>query len=686
MVRQIFYGILIANELIHSIRCKGGAGEYLLWDFLDLILLKMGFGECWTGWMVEFNGAVINEFRLHRGLRQGDPLSPFLFILNAEKLGMIEGIKDILPGQSISHLQAEEAVVLNSKYILRYFELFSGLSINFGKSCLVGFCVDEEFLSRMAAICKCKIGVFPFNYLGIPLGADPRKISSWNGIVDRVERKLSGWKSRSLSWAGRVVLINSVLLSLPIYFMSLFQAPVGGSAGGRRKLAKVKWKQICMPKVKGGAGVVDLRVKNKSLIAKWIWRFTIDKEVLWRRIIAAKYGTAVQNWRGILENAKDSKVAKWVGNESFRWLDIWCGDRPLRVEFPRLFRLSLNKSGFVKDFSKSNDREVNMVSRLMEAVYCMVLIPEVEDRLIWIHDKQGEFSMRKLSELLICAETADFRFAFDRIWNLKVPPKVKSFLWTVSIDRIPTKEFLSKRGVKFGQLGIGCPWCEREIESLEHLLFNCNFIAGFWRNILENILEWWEVKWRPFVDFSDFFFFCNNISYKGVVKSLWLISVSTACWSAWLARNELVFEKRWPKMSNLVFLTKIRALMWIRAVYDELKVDEKIWVKFNVSGVESEGDAGCGGVLRNSEGVVRAMFSGLCAARESSAAEVGVVCLALEVFLEMGWKGSCSLAIEVGSSDVFCWLENKVDKHGNAMTFVLAAAGLKRQKMFKAWW
>ncbi|TYJ16272.1 hypothetical protein E1A91_A10G240700v1, partial [Gossypium mustelinum] len=258
--------------------------------------------------------------------------------------------------------------------------------------------------------------------------------------------------------------------------------------------------------------------------------------------------------------------------------------------------------------------------------------------------------------------------------------------------------FLSKRGVKFGQLGIGCPWCEREIESLEHLLFNCNFIAGFWRNILENILEWWEVKWRPFVDFSDFFFFCNNISYKGVVKSLWLISVSTACWSAWLARNELVFEKRWPKMSNLV--CPVRS--WSGG--KKFESGGSFWcppcfgrVKFSVSGVESEGDAGCGGVLRNSEGVVRAMFSGLCAARESSAAEVGVVCLALEVFLEMGWKGSCSLAIEVGSSDVNKDIESRVsiignvsfsrvDKHGNAMTFVLAAAGLKRQKMFKAWW
>ncbi|KAH1063498.1 hypothetical protein J1N35_028485 [Gossypium stocksii] len=209
---------------------------------------------------------------------------------------------------------------------------------------------------------------------------------------------------------------------------------------------------------------------------------------------------------------------------------------------------------------------------------------------------------------------------------------------------------------------------------------------GFWKIIL----EWWEVKWRPFVDFADFFSFCNNVSYKGVVKSLWLISVSAACWSVWLARNELVFDRRWPKMSSLVFLSKIRALMWIKPVYDELKVNEKF------------------------EGVVRAVFSGPSAATESSATEVGAVCLALEVFQEMGWMGSCSLTIEVGSSEVFCWIENKgsrpwslvsffkgiesrvssignvyfskVDKQGNVMAFALAAAGIKRQSMFKAWW
>ncbi|KAH1063593.1 hypothetical protein J1N35_028580 [Gossypium stocksii] len=141
-----------------------------------------------------------------------------------------------------------------------------------------------------------------------------------------------------------------------------------------------------------------------------------------------------------------------------------------------------------------------MVSRLKEAMSNMILFPEVEGRLLWIHDNQGVFSMRKLIEVLLSVGV-DLSFDFDKIWKLMVPLKVKSFLWMISIDRLPTKEFLIRRGVKLGQLGNGCPWCYRESETVVHLFFHCNFIESFWRKFL----DWWEVKWSPFDGFPDFF-------------------------------------------------------------------------------------------------------------------------------------------------------------------------------------
>ncbi|MFQ6661660.1 hypothetical protein Gotur_029752, partial [Gossypium turneri] len=96
----------------------------------------------------------------------------------------------------------------------------------------------------------------------------------------------------------------------------------------------------------------------------------------------------------------------------------------------------------------------------------------------------------------------------------------------------------------------------------------------------------------------------------------------------------------------------MQALMWVRAVQEELRVQERSWypsrygwVKFNVSGVANQDEAGCGGVLRNSNGVARALFFSLVAAKDSIVAEIGTIIIALDVYLAMGWKGEGSLII-----------------------------------------
>ncbi|KAA3478413.1 LINE-1 reverse transcriptase isogeny [Gossypium australe] len=175
--RQIYDEVLIANELIHSVKKKGGDGGYLIlkldfskaydyvrWNFLELVMFKMRFGDKWRGWMLEcistaraaviIIGSSSKEFGFRRGLQQGDLLSPFLFILvmevlhlaldNVVELGLIVGFKNIIHGLSFSHLQftddtilflkADEKEVSNVKHILRCFEIFSGLGINFKKS------------------------------------------------------------------------------------------------------------------------------------------------------------------------------------------------------------------------------------------------------------------------------------------------------------------------------------------------------------------------------------------------------------------------------------------------------------------------------------------------------------------------------------------------------------------------
>ncbi|KAA3472507.1 reverse transcriptase [Gossypium australe] len=321
----------------------------------------MGFGAKWRGWIMECVSTA-RAAMLER-TQTGDPLSPFLLILvtevlhlmlvKAEEIGTISGIQNIIANQSFSHLQfadntnlflRAEEYVKNIKYILRCFEISSSLSINFKKLCLVGFGTDEEFLLRMAALCRCKIRDLPFNYLGIPLRADPRKIATWDSIAERFCKKLSRWKCQSLPFAARIVLVNSILSALPIYFMSLFQASsiviknidkiIRNILWGGAKDGKSKLEVGLFAEREGGVGVVNLKIKNRALMAKWSWRFTTEKNALWRKVIQVKYGSLPLQWRfrtsnlkemsilwrRIVENSKTANVAKWVRNESFRWL------------------------------------------------------------------------------------------------------------------------------------------------------------------------------------------------------------------------------------------------------------------------------------------------------------------------------------------------------------------------------
>lgn len=210
----------------------------------------------WRGWIhcclesssisVLVNGSPTEEFKVSKGLRQGDPMAPFLFLIVAEGLsGLMRSVvqKNLFKGYKvggveyteISHLQYAgdslllgEAIMENArvlKCIMRCFELSSVLKANYHKSCLIGIKVREDSIDEISRLVNCKIGCVPFKYLGIPVGTNPRRISTWNPIIDLMLGRLSRWRSKHLSFGGHITLINSVLSSLPMYFLSFVKAP-----------------------------------------------------------------------------------------------------------------------------------------------------------------------------------------------------------------------------------------------------------------------------------------------------------------------------------------------------------------------------------------------------------------------------------------------------------------------------
>ena len=96
----------------------------------------------------------------------------------------------------------------NLKIILLVFRQVSGLKINLEKNTILGINTGQELLSSLASVFYCKVSEWPLSYLGLPLGGYPKTIGFWDLVVERISRRLDGWKKTFLSLGGRITLIQ----------------------------------------------------------------------------------------------------------------------------------------------------------------------------------------------------------------------------------------------------------------------------------------------------------------------------------------------------------------------------------------------------------------------------------------------------------------------------------------------
>ena len=266
--RYILDGAVMLHEVMHELRVKKKQGvifkidfekayDSINWGFVEEVLTRKGFDPKFKHWImstvrggkvcVNVNGENGSYFRTHRGLRQGDPLSPLLFNLAADALdlilrkakhkGHIKGVvPELIPG-GLTHLQyADDTVILmnlddqtlsNMKFLLYCFEWVTGLKINYHKSEVLVFGADSEEQQRVANILNCKVGTLPMHYLGLPISDRHLGAHFFTGITDKMRKKLSPWKGKLLSLGGRLVLTNSSLSSIPTYTMGMYRLGEG---------------------------------------------------------------------------------------------------------------------------------------------------------------------------------------------------------------------------------------------------------------------------------------------------------------------------------------------------------------------------------------------------------------------------------------------------------------------------
>ncbi|XP_063945891.1 uncharacterized protein LOC108212308 [Daucus carota subsp. sativus] len=549
------------------------------WDFLLAVMNKMGFSSTWQSWIsqcistssLEFfiNDEIYCTIEPQRGLRQGDPISPYLFLIVADVLsrsisnavnnGLFSGIK-----------MARECP---TEYCLA-----SGQKINFSKS-LVLFSpnTNSELKQKVIDILGISKSSGKSKYLGLPATLGKNKSEVFAYILERVLKKMQGWKSKLLSQAGREILIKAVVQAIPSYAMHCFllsQSMINkimtavrrfwwGGDSDKNCIYWRKWDLLTKAKSEGGMGFRDLKSFNLALLAKQGWR------LLGRDILLTGIRWQVGNGRSI----------------NF-WCDRWIPNN--QGFFVRDAKGPFNVNSSVADFISSGKWNLSKLKECVsdQSVSEISAIPisrtNANDRLVWHFDYKGNYTVKSGYYVALSLKDSSTQHAssssnpsksfWKLLWSISAPPKLKHFLWRICSNAL---------------------W-------------------------LSSMISMFESK-------KDVLFFLSTFAFVG--------------WSVWVSRNKFVYENvpvshvstlKASVQAQVEFLslletsclesrssTVVSSLQWIPPLVNK--------VKFNCDGAFKNGSATIGVIGRDHVGQ---LVDGLgCSVKAVSALQVELIAI-----------------------------------------------------------
>lgn len=369
--RRISNNIIIAQEITHSFSLSSWknkafmlkidlakAFDRLEWNFIVTALARKGLHihfinlihACVSSptFSVIINGQSYAKFRSHRGIRQGCPLSPYLFVLAINELSIAlqeamstNDFAGIKMGQNCpkihSLLFADDLLVCGQataqeasrmKDIIQNFCNLSGQTPNWSKSGIIfSKNVDENLRQAIKQIFPVPNIDNNFVHLGHPLIIPGKnRTVAYNFVLDKFKSKLSTYKADQLSHAARLELIKSVFSSIPVYYMSniLFTKKIVAKLTAiirnfwwtgirdetnNKSLCLKAWKDICTPKKEGGLGIRNLHAVNHGLMLMAAWRIADQPNSFLNTVLKSKYFPDSSIWR---PNPNVPKSAFWA--------------------------------------------------------------------------------------------------------------------------------------------------------------------------------------------------------------------------------------------------------------------------------------------------------------------------------------------------------------------------------------
>ncbi|XP_048630790.1 uncharacterized protein LOC125604440 [Brassica napus] len=584
--RLITDNVLISHELMHSLHTKNLKNKFMAlkldiakafdkveWSFIDLVMEKMGFCRQWRDWIMKcistvsysvlINGEPSRTIKPQRGLRQGDPISPYLYIICTEGLSRlikqniqekkIHGFQASRSGPPISHLlfaddsllfcKATEEEAINISKILKTYQKASGQEVNYNKSAI------------------------------------------------------------SFGKAGKEVLLKAVITALPAYTMSCFLLPKvliqeitkamrrfwWSANKDKHSISWIAWDKITASKKEGGLGIRDMMAFNKALLAKQVWRLITQPSSLLARVYKAKYyrktnildsrsyQTSSFAWRSLVQTFPlITRGLKWIigdGQRTRVWFDNWLPGPhnvapvgPASSILPNLLVKDLLAPCLTRwDISKL--RALFHPEYIPKILSIRLSITGAHDTAYWMYSKTGAYTVKTGYHIqkAIDKENAHNQVPSDpviaqrdkylyNLWNLKIPPKIKLFWWKCIHNGLPVAENLNIRGCRVYRY---CQLCGEEVETVKHMLFGCRVAREAWKLSLLNTCPQFDHLNTTLSLLQELM----ERMQQGITDTLPFY----LGWRLWKMCNKLVYENKRDHITQVIHAAIMDKQLWEEA-------------------------------------------------------------------------------------------------------------------------